>query len=202
MIEDYKVETERSYNAFVDVFDTKFEEYLKYVENEIDEFLRRLPSNGSILDVGSGPGNHALRFQNRGYEVLCIDIAEEMIQRCEDSGLEAKLMDFENMQIPENSFDGAWAYTSLLHVPKENFGGVLNQISKVVKPSGIFFLGMKEGDGEGFIIEDKYPGTKRWFSLYTNNELREYFKDLFQVEFHSKTKVKDKIFLNYILRKV
>ncbi len=38
--------------------------------------------NGSrILDIGCGPGRHAFAFAEKGAEVVCIDIAENMIKR-------------------------------------------------------------------------------------------------------------------------
>ena len=47
-------------------------------------FLKRegVSLRGSrILDVGCGPGHYAFAFAERGAEVVCIDIAENMIDR-------------------------------------------------------------------------------------------------------------------------
>src|SRR3989338_4372351 len=148
---DYRSETKRCYDLFADDFDTKFEVYVQqYLYQEIAELTRRLPPPATIVDLGSGPGNQALYLQHQGYKLTCIDISETMVEKCRQKGLAATVMDFENLEFPSNSFDGVWAYTSLLHIPKQNLEWALMQISAIMKPSAYFFLGMKEGSGEGF----------------------------------------------------
>ena len=201
---DYKEETKNTYEKFADIFDEKFELYQReFIKNEIDEFLKRLSPRSRILDIGSGSGNHAFYFKENNHDVLCIDISEQMIKRCREKGLNAQLMDFEKLTFQENTFDGVCAYTSLLHTTKKNIKNILNKIFKILKPGGVFFLGMKAGNEEGFVINgEKYPGAKRWFSLYTDHELRRYFNDNLKIEFFSKTNVNEKTFLNYIIRKI
>lgn len=200
---NYKLETKRTYNTFADDFESKFKIHAQqYLKKEMRKFLELLSPKSKILDIGSGPGDHALLFQNQGHEITCIDLSEEMIKKCKENGLNAQLMDFENLEFPENSFDGIWACTSLLHIPKENLGKILKQISQIMKPQGIFFLGMKQGNGECFNIQDRYPGTKRWFSLYTNEELRKYLEPHFKIKFYFGTTINGKqTFLNYLLTK-
>ncbi len=199
---DYKEETKKAYDLFTNTFERKFEDHFYQNLDEVREFLNRLPKNSKILDIGCAAGTHALYFQNQNHEVFCIDISEEMIKRCREKGLKAEVMDFENLIFPRNSFDGIWAYTSLVHSPKEKLDDILKQISHILKPEGIFFLGTKKGEDEGFRIQDKYPGTKRWFSLFSDKEIRDYLKPHFQVIFHSEKKVDDNhTFLHYILRK-
>jgi len=200
---DYRSETKRCYDLFADDFDTKFEVYVQqYLYQEIAELTRRLPPPATIVDLGSGPGNQALYLQHQGYKLTCIDISETMVEKCRQKGLAATVMDFENLEFPSDSFDGVWAYTSLLHIPKRNLEWVLMQISAIMKPSAYFFLGMKEGSGEGFRKQEKYSGTKRWFSLYTDAELRPYLTPLFDIDFFSRTIVDtDHVFRNYILKR-
>ena len=199
---DYKAETKKTYDSFPDSFEAKFDTYFhRHLQNEVNEFLKRIPVGGTILDLGSGAGNHALQFLKRGYDVTCADISEEMIKKCKEKGLKAVAMDFERLEFPPASFDGVWAYTSLLHIPKSNLESVLKGILNIMKEKGILFLGMKEGVDEGFRTQDKYPGTKRWFSLYTDSELRKIVSPAFDIEFSSATKVDgDHTFLNYLLR--
>ena len=199
---DYKEETRHAYNTFPDTFDNKFETYLQQSGEKINKFLKRLPSNSKILDAGSGAGNHAVHFQQAGHNVICIDISEEMIKLCRKKALSAQIMDFEHLKFSPESFDGVFAYTSLLHVPKEKIRDILEQISRVLKPSGIFFLGMKKGNNEGFRVQDKYPGIKRWFSLYTDKELRTYLVPLFHIESYFEiTRDEQHSYMNYILKK-
>ena len=59
-------------------------------------------ANGKILDVGCGAGSHSLHLQEKGFEVISIDISLNAIKTCELRGLKnAKvhdLMDMENQK--------------------------------------------------------------------------------------------------------
>lgn len=200
---DYKDLTKQAYNQFADDFEDKFESYLeKNLKDKLSDFLADVPKGGKILDLGSGPGNYAINFKRLGFQVLCIDNSEEMIKRCKEKGLPAMVMDFEKLDFPEKSFDAVWAYTSLLHVPKKNIPEILKKISKIMKDQSILLLGMKYGEGEGFREQEKYPGTKRWFSLYTKEELESYLTPLFEILYYSETIAGPKhMFMNFGLRK-
>jgi ubiquinone/menaquinone biosynthesis C-methylase UbiE len=198
----YKEETERMYSKFVAVFAKKFADYFsKHLRKEPGEFLGRIPKGGKILDVGSGSGDHAFFFKNNGYDVLCIDISEEMVRLCREKGLNAEVMDFEEMDFAPESFDGVWAYTSLLHTPKANIDKMLVKIKEILRPRGVLMVAMKEGSGERLESDERYPGTKRWMSLFSEEELRNFLQPHFKIEFFSKTKVSEgHVFLNYICR--
>ena len=196
---DYKEETRKVYDAFPGYFDEKFEGYKNQVINdELDEATRHFPINARILDLGSGTGNHASFFQQRGYRVLCLDNSKAMLKKCREKGLACVLMDFESLGFQENSFDVIWAYTSLLHVPKANVARVIQSIKSAIKPEGFFGVSFKEGDGEGFV--DFAQGGKRWFSHYKDTEVRGLLKD-FQIVRHWRSCIGDKVFLDYLCRR-
>ena len=46
----------------------------------IDIFLEKLPVNGRILDVGSGPGQFAKHMLEKGFEVIGVDFSKEMVE--------------------------------------------------------------------------------------------------------------------------
>lgn len=197
---NYKSETRRTYDLYAKIFGQKFGKHFKnFVEKEAELFLKRLPGK-KILDLGSGPGNHAAYFKKQGYDVLCIDISEKMIELCRKKGLRAKVVDIEKLDLQEN-FDGIWAYASLLHIPKEKIPKVIKRIKGSLKPNGILALSLKEGTGEKFEIHKKYPGTVRFFSYFTEKEIRRLFKNSFELIRFSKTNVENKfIFLNFLFK--
>jgi SAM-dependent methyltransferase len=110
-------------------------------------------------------------------------------------------MDIEDLKFGDGSFDGVWAYTSLLHVSKEKLSVVLSKISDVLKEDGIFYIGMKEGDFEGLIKSEKYGGAKRFFSLYKDEELKRLISEKFEILHASRVETGDAVFLNYLCRK-
>ncbi len=196
---DYKQETKRTYETYPEVFDKRFQlHFAKHVQPEADIFISHL--NGKkIVDLGCGPGNHADYFRQKGLEVLCIDISEEMVRLCKQKGLRAEVIDFENLEL-DGQFDGVWAYASLLHIPKNKIQNVVSRIEKVLKQEGILGLSLKEGKGEGFEPHHRFPGTQRWFTYYTDDEIRQLF-GRFEVLHSSRTDVYDKyVFLNYVMK--
>ena len=155
---------------------------------------------GKVLDVGSGPGRDGLALQKSGLEVICLDASEAMVKLSSEKGLKSIVGDFMNIPFENDSFDGVWAYTSLLHVPKAEIDKALTEIARVLKGKGIFGLGLIEGDTELY-RESSGVGKPRWFSFYKKNEVEELLKKHgFQVVFFEEFKV-GKNYLNFIARK-
>jgi ubiquinone/menaquinone biosynthesis C-methylase UbiE len=198
---DYKSVSRDIYTKYARDFQDFTKDYLKkHIMNDARQFVHII--NGKkVLDLGSGPGRDSLFFRKNGLKPVCIDIAPGMVKLCREKGLEAYEMDLENLEFEDSSFDGVWAYTSLLHMPKSKFSFVLKRISRVLKEKGVFYLGMKEGDFEGWKESDKYGGIRRFFSLYQDNEIKEALSGEFDILNTSKISLGDAVFLNYLCRK-
>lgn len=139
-----------------------------YWLDEIREFNKLLP-RGRILEIGSGAGRDAKCLIEMGYEYIGTDASSGLLKIARETnpGVEFKLMDVENLDFPENFFDGFWSVATLLHIPKDSINSVLGNIWRVVKPGGIGFISLKKGEGES---EDEETG--RWFAYYSEEEFR------------------------------
>lgn len=147
------------------------------------QFLRRLQAEeiSSLLEIGSGTGQAGLFFQDAGLKVVCTDLSSEMVRLCREKGLEAYEMDFLQLDFADGHFDSVFAQNSLLHVPKADFGEVLREVRRVVKPGGLLFFGMNGGeDFEGVRDEDSYE-PKRFYSHYTDETLRSILGKYFEI---------------------
>ena len=165
----------------------------------IDRFIEL--AKGKILDVGSGPGRDALILKQGGLDVICLDASETMVKLSQEKGLKSILGDFSSMPFENESFDGAWAYTSLLHVPKSDVEKPLSEIRRVLKPGGILGLGLIEGETEGY-KEIGGVNAERWFSFYTKDEIEELIRDNgFEILHFEQFKPKSKNYLNFIAKK-
>jgi SAM-dependent methyltransferase len=179
-VEKYKYETMAAYRKHADKFAEKFGKLTDIARRkEFKTFLDLLQGN-KILDIGCGSGDHAVYFKGCGLDVTCIDLSPEMVQICKEKGLNATVMDMENMTFPPESFDGIWAVTSLLHVPKAKFSKVVISIHEMLKSSGVLYVCMKKGGGEG-MIADGEGNTNRFFSFWEEQDLINEFKEYFDV---------------------
>ena len=109
--------TINTYNRLAKEYDQETTDFWdKFPQDFFYEFIKLV--QGRVLDVGSGPGRDGLILQNEGLDVVCLDASEAMIKMSSEKGLESVLGDFNNLPFAGEFFDGVWAYTSLLHVPK------------------------------------------------------------------------------------
>lgn len=167
----YKQTTRESYDQTASEYERNVDLLLPLKEAE--KFLTLLPRKGTILDIGCGPGRDALFFTERGFSVTGIDFSPAMIERARQKSPKAKfeVMDIEEMDFPIQSFDGAWANASLLHIAKEKFPFTLQTIHRLLRPSGILYLFLKKGSGEGIAKDKRYGDKEKFWSFFDEEEL-------------------------------
>jgi SAM-dependent methyltransferase len=140
---------------------------------ERQRFLEELQQDQktSLLEVGSGPGRDGKFFQDQGLKVVCTDLSPNMVAFCQAKGLEAHVMDVLHLDFPEKSFDSVFSLNALLHVPKADIEEALQKIQSILKPSGLFYLGVYGGqDFEGVWEKDSY-NPHRFFSLFPDQDM-------------------------------
>jgi len=70
------------------------------------------------------------------------------------------------------SVDAVWCQAALLHLPREMVPAVLDEFARVVRADGWLFLGVAEGDGEGWEVAANYGSQRcRWFTYHREPEL-------------------------------
>ena len=154
----------------------KLEERLNFLK------LVQQEEKQNLLEIGAGPGRDGKFFQNHGLDVVCIDLSPEMVGLCRQKGLKAYLMDAVKLAFSQNSFDAVYALNSLLHLPKAELPEALKGIHRVLRPQGLFYLGVYGGfDFEGVWDDDGYE-PKRFFSFFTDEHLRNVAEDTFDLD--------------------
>jgi SAM-dependent methyltransferase len=147
---------------------------LNYIHNE---------NYTSLLEIGAGTGKDSLYFKEQGLNTFSIDVSPEMIKLCKEKGLDANVMSFYNLDFPNHHFDSIYALNCLLHVPKAYIKGVLNEIKRVLSPSGLFYLGVYGGENSEGIWEEDHYTLKRFFSFYEDESLKELLSEFFLIEY-------------------
>lgn len=141
-----------------------------YWAKEMLQFKKYLPS-GKVLEIGSGPGKDATALITHGYQYVGTDASIGLISVAQKANPGATFLcqTVQNLDFPENTFDGFWTAATLLHVPKTQILTVLSSIGKCIKPNGIGFISLKQGSGE------KHESrTKRLFSYYSVSEFSQF----------------------------
>jgi SAM-dependent methyltransferase len=148
--------------------------------NDFAALLKR-EGKKTLLELGSGPGKDGRYFKDQGFDVLCTDLSPEMVRLCREKGLEARVMDNTNLELPPASFDAVYSMNSLLHLPKKDLPAVLGQIRTVLKTDGLCFIGVYGGiDFEGIWEEDHYD-PKRFYSFFTDDKLKPVLEAAFEI---------------------
>ena len=145
------------------------------------DFLSLLQAEGkrSLLEIGGGPGHFAAFFRDAGLDVVMTDLSPAMVRLAQAKGLDARVMDFLNLDFLPAAFDAVFALNCLLHVPSADLPRVLAAIHRVLRPGGLFFYGVYGGHSfEGIWPEDHHE-PKRYFVFYPDDELRQRVAGLF-----------------------
>lgn len=175
---------------------------------ERQSFLQTLihEQKKSLLEIGAGAGKDSLFFEQRGLDVQATDLSEEMIKRCQEKGLKAHVMSFDDLVFPSGSFDAVWALNCLLHVPKKDLPHILMEIKRILKPEGLFYMGVYGGINQEGIWEEDFHDPKRFFSFFEGEDLEKLLQNYFEVEGFNKIPINHNDsgpthFQGFILRK-
>jgi SAM-dependent methyltransferase len=136
----------------------------------------------SLLELGAATGSDAAFFKAHGFEVVCVDLSPQMVERCRARGLVAHVMDVADLRFPPDSFGAAYAMNCLVHVPKSQLRGVLEGISRVVKRGGLFYLGIYGGREFEGVWDDDYFEPKRFFCHHPDEDLCSVVGEYFRLE--------------------
>lgn len=173
---------QQSYNATQAIERDKGEKAAWKVA-ERQHFLALLQQEGktTLLEVGAGTGTDSKFLQDHGLQVIATDLSPEMVKLCQQKGLTAYVMDFLGLDFPDNSFDAIYSLNCLLHVPTHDLPQVLQKLQGLLKPTGLFYLGVYGGEEhEGPWLEDLHE-PKRFFSFHTDEYMQHITSQFFEL---------------------
>lgn len=142
----------------------------EYIESTINcdmsfhyqKFLKYMPKEGKILDIGFGSGRDMIYFKSLGYDVEGIDTSLEFVKYMKDKGYKVELQSICDMCC-ENKYEGIWACASLLHVNRLLLESSLIKCVNALTKYGVLYCSFKYGDKE--VLKDN-----RYFN-YINEEI-------------------------------
>lgn len=195
-------------SSTVDYYDTNAEEYIQStIRLDLHElykpFLRQLPSGAHILDAGCGSGRDTKAFLDLGFRVTAIDASSELARLATIyTGQVCQVMFFHEMKF-QDEFDGIWACASILHVPKSEMDIVMPLFIRALKPGGVFYISLKEGEGEGIMEGGRFFN---YYTVETFRALLRRFPSLGEIAFWKSDETRSRHhsgpWLNFLLKKV
>ena len=114
-----------------------------------NEFVKYLPKNATIIDLGCGAGRDSKAFIGAGYNVIAIDGSTELCKIASDFiGQQVICSTFQEYE-PNENVDGIWACASLLHLSTDDVVSIMNKLSNHLNKGGCFYVSFKYGDFAG-----------------------------------------------------
>lgn len=169
-------------NTYRQIAQPYSDEYYDYFKNNLEHlkpFIDALSKGGKVLDAGSGPGGIAEYFVQKGFEVIGIDNVPEMIAIASKKvpSVEFKEMDMRHLDFPESSFDGIISEYSAIHIPRVEMLTTLKGFCRVLKPGGLLYISLFEGDEERYIDEPFKPGEKAFWNFIPAETFKRMLED-------------------------
>ncbi|WP_245239163.1 class I SAM-dependent methyltransferase [Streptomyces sp. MZ04] len=141
-------------------YDTVATSYADQVRNLLDETpderavlalfadLVHAGGGGPVADVGCGPGRITAHLHELGVDAFGIDLSPAMIDvaRRDHPGLRFDVGSMTELDLADASMAGLVAWYSLIHIPDDEIGPVLQHFQRVVRPGGPLLLGYHVGD--------------------------------------------------------
>ena len=148
-------------------------------------FISFLKKGDLVLDVGCGGGTKSKYLISKGLKVLGIDFSENLINiaRREVPGAEFLVMDIHDINTLKENFNGIFMQAVLLHILKGEVKGILQKAVQKLNIGGYLYVAVREkiegGVDEEVKKENDYGYEyERFFSYFTKDEFKAYFKDL------------------------
>ena len=193
-------------NPTIDYYNLNAENFIENTQNvdmylAQDRFLRLLDENASILDFGCGSGRDTRYFLDKGYQVTATDGSAELCRRASVfTGIEVKEMMFEELD-EIDTYDGIWACSSILHLPKIELLPVICKMCMALKDSGVIYTSFKYSDFEGV-------RNGRYFTDFNEDSFKEFIAKIPELTIEDywitddvRAGRSDEKWLNLILRK-
>lgn len=160
----------------VDVYNQKATEYADTFDTDrpdpwFDAFSAAVKPEGTVLELGCGPGRTAARLRDAGFTVDAVDASAEMAAVAKSQfDLTVRVATFDDLS-GSDLYDGIWANFSLLHAARADLPRHLAALGAAARPGCVLHLGMKEGTGEA------RDSIGRFYSYYGVQDLRSLVTD-------------------------
>ncbi len=155
------------------------------VSQNVHALLKHIPGDPPfrILDLGCGPGRDLAYFKQLGHHPVGLDGCEAFVEMAHRlTGCTVWHQRFEQLILPQSSFDGVFANASLFHVPSQILGQVLTDLHQCLKPDGVLFASNPRGpdiesdQDERYAVFMSLPTWRTFVCQSGFSELEHYYR--------------------------
>ena len=160
-----------TYERVAEHYGDLWEELESWQVEERRKFAEYVGKDSWVLDLGCGPGRDVQVFTDLGLHCVGVDVTTSMLDLAQQRPHKFLVqMDMRHLAFRESVFDGVWACVSLIHLPREEIAGALDEIRMVLRDKGIFFVSMHAGQGEEVVTKQIYGNSPMFITYYEFDE--------------------------------
>jgi SAM-dependent methyltransferase len=168
--------TTAAYDAVAEAYAREFIDELDrkpFDRGLLDGFAARVAGERPVCDVGCGPGHVAAYLAARGAAAFGLDLSARMVATARKLHPDLRFVqgDVLALDADDESWAGATAFYSLIHLARDRFPAALRQLHRVLAPSAPLLLAMHGGRGEHVATEFLGKPVALTAMLYSLDEL-------------------------------
>jgi len=135
----------------------------------LNDFIQRLPVKASVLDAGCGSGVPVVQTLSKHFAVTGVDFSEKQIELAKLNVSDATFIcqDMTQLDFPAKTFEGICSFYAIIHIPRKEHRGVLENFYRMLKPNGVALLCLGADD----LSDDthSFHGSKMFWSHYDSD---------------------------------
>lgn len=121
-----------------------------------------------VLEIGCGVGRDAAALHGDEIEYVGLDLSAGPAARVRATGHAAVVGSAAKLPFTDGSVDAVWSMSTLMHLPGDGFTVALSEIDRVLRPGGLFALGVWGSVADGERLDEH----GRLFRHRTDDEVR------------------------------
>ncbi len=162
---------EARYDGLAEWFDREFATGPR-AARPLEATLRLIGAGrGRLIDVGCGTGAFSAAIAERGWKVTGVDVSEDQLRLARGRGVEVVRADASALPFDDATFAGA--VSTWTHTDVDDFGAVLGEVARVLRPGAPFvyvgahpcFVGPHSRFVGGMGLPELHPGYREtgWY---------------------------------------
>src|SRR5437763_5892821 len=142
-------ELQRTYDAVADDYVTHVVDELKDkpFDRQLLEGIAARAAGGVVCDLGCGPGHVARYLNERGANVVGVDLSPAMIERARalTPSVRFAVGDMRALDVPDGAWQTIVAFYSIIHFAPAELLDVFREMNRVLAPGGTLLVSFHIG---------------------------------------------------------